>query len=561
LEQHNLTQWQNLVTHISLEFTNLNSTNPKLVNIVIIDLKKVNDTFHTNAPAINNTQLNQSSNIAPFQVLWSTIENQTQRLSTDAKQLSEWLQGQEQQMNQINLLMISALITSFLTYFVFMYMLVFRRTLKPIKDLSIKTKRTKEVTPQIPLTSQPNDEIGDLSTDFDELMGELKQTAASKEVLEKEISERKKAEAALVVAQAQLKDYANNLEKIVEERTKKIVESEQSYHELYESFGEVFIAMDWELNIIHWNKAAEKVTTVKAEQALGKKIYDVFPEMQSVDVTPYFEALKDKQSARFQMNTISRETGRLATFEISTYPSTQGIIIIAEDITEEEKTKRLSAIGQTASMVGHDIRNPLQAITSDVYLIREELATIPECVKRDGLQESLNTIEENIFYINKIVSDLQDYTRPLAPLSNEVKVKELLESILASTKIPSIIEAQLQSQDGLVINTDGDYLKRILSNLVINAVQAMPNGGKLTMQTRKIGNKVQISVRDTGVGMPQETKDKIFTPLFTTKSKGQGLGLAVVKRLVEGLKGQITYESQEGKGTVFYVELPLKLVI
>ncbi|MGD6852101.1 MAG: ATP-binding protein [Candidatus Bathyarchaeia archaeon] len=559
LEQQNLTQWQNLVTHVSLEFTNLHSTNPKLVNIVILDLKKVNDTFHSNTPTINTTQLNQD--ISAFQNLWSTIENQTQQLASDAEQLSAWLQEQEQQMTQINLLLISALITSFLAYFVFMYMLVFRRTLKPIKDLSIKTKSAKEVTPKRPLANQPNDEIGDLSNDFDEILGELKQTNASKELLEREVSERKKAEAALVVAQSQLKDYANNLERIVEERTKRIVESEQSYHELYESFGEAFIAMDWELNVIHWNKAAERVTSVKAEQALGKKIYDVFPEMQSVDVTPYYESLRNKQPTRFQMNTTSRETGRLATFEISTYPSTQGIIIIAEDITEEEKIKRLSAIGQTASMVGHDIRNPLQAITSDVYLIREELKTVPEYTQREGLHESLNTIEENIFYINKIISDLQDYTRPLSPVSNEVKVKELLENILEGIRIPDNIEAEIRSQEDLAIYTDGDYLKRALSNLVMNAVQAMPNGGKLTLKTIKVGNKVQISVRDTGVGIPQETKDKIFTPLFTTKSKGQGLGLAVVKRLVEGLKGKITYESQEGKGTVFYVELPQKLAV
>jgi PAS domain S-box-containing protein len=510
---------------------------------------------------MDNTQLNQTVEAAPFDALWTTVENQTQKLSADANQLCEWLQQQERQMSQINSFLIFALITSFLAYFLLMYLMVFRRTLKPIRDLSIKTKGAKVATPERTNSKPNDDEIGELNSDFDEIMGKLKQTTASKETLEREISERKKAEAALVIAQAQLKNYANNLEKIVEERTKKILESEEKYHELYESFGEVFIAMDWELNIIHWNKVAEKTTGVKAEQALGKKIYEIFPEMQSIDVTPYFESLRDKQPIRFQMNTTSRETGRLATFEISAYPSVQGIIIIAEDITEEEKIKRLSAIGQTASMVGHDIRNPLQAITSDIYLIREELATIPECAKREGLQESLNTVEMNIFYINKIISDLQDYTRPLAPMSKEVKVKELLESTVAGIKPPSNIEVEIQSQDDLVINTDGDYLKRALSNLITNAVQAMPDGGKLTLQTRKIEGKVQISVRDTGVGMPQETKDKIFTPLFTTKSKGQGLGLAVVKRLVEGLKGKITYESQEGKGTVFYVELPLKLVV
>ena len=143
--------------------------------------------------------------------------------------------------------------------------------------------------------------------------------------------------------------------KKVEETLK---DSEQKYRELYESFDEAFIATDWEFNVIHWNKAAERVTTVQAKDALGKKIYAVLPEMLAIDVKPYFEALKEKKPARFMMNVISRETKRLSVFEISTYPSSLGIIIIVEDKTEEEETKRLSVIGATAGMVGHDILFP-----------------------------------------------------------------------------------------------------------------------------------------------------------------------------------------------------------
>ena len=101
-------------------------------------------------------------------------------------------------------------------------------------------------------------------------------------------------------------EHAKNLEKLLQERTKKILESEQHYRELYESFDEAFIATDWEFNVIHWNKAAERVTQVTAEQALGKKVYEVLPEMLSVDITPYFEALQERKPARFMMNTVSR---------------------------------------------------------------------------------------------------------------------------------------------------------------------------------------------------------------------------------------------------------------
>ena len=103
---------------------------------------------------------------------------------------------------------------------------------------------------------------------------------------------------------------------------------------------------------------------------------------------------------------------------------------------------------------------------------------------------------------------------------------------------------------------DSDILKRILGNLVTNAVQAMPDGGKLSIQAYKEANDSVITVADTGVGIPEEAKEKLFTPLFTTKSKGQGFGLAVVKRMTEALGGTVTFESEEGKGTKFILRFP-----
>ena len=101
-------------------------------------------------------------------------------------------------------------------------------------------------------------------------------------------------------------------------------------------------------------------------------------------------------------------------------------------------------------------------------------------------------------------------------------------------------------------------MTRILGNLITNAVQAMPNGGKLTINAIAKSNSTVITVRDTGVGIPEEAKPKLFQPLFTTKSKGQGFGLSVVKRMTEALNGTVTLESQQGKGTTFTITLPQK---
>ena len=369
-------------------------------------------------------------------------------------------------------------------------------------------------------------------------------------VIFRDISQRKEMS-------KKLAEYAEGLEKEVEARTKEIIDSQQNFRNLYESFGEAFLGIDWELNVIYWNKAAERVTTIKEKDALGKKVYDVLPEMLSVDFTPYLETLRQQKPARFMMNSVSRETKKPAVFEISTYPSTQGIIIIVEDKTEEEQIKRLSAIGATAGMVGHDIRNPLQAMVSDVYLLKDYLLNMPQSPTKEVVTESLDGIEKNIGYINKIVADLQDYARPLKPECTDVNLYELVTNVFQPITIPENIAPSIDIETSFKLKTDPTLLRRIFTNLFINAIQAMPNGGKLVVSASQVGDKATICVEDTGVGIPPEVRSKLFTPMITTKAKGQGLGLAVVKRLVEALDGSISFESEVGKGTRFIIVIPM----
>jgi PAS domain S-box-containing protein len=229
----------------------------------------------------------------------------------------------------------------------------------------------------------------------------------------------------------------------------------------------------------------------------------------------------------------------------------------------EEKTKllrnaeRLAAIGETAGMIGHDIRNPLQAIIGELYLSKDSLRSIPEGEAKQELADSIRVIEEQVVYINKIVTDLQDYAKPLAPSLKENDVEQIVDSVLSTMDIPETIEVTYSIEKGFPeLMIDASYMKRILTNLIANARQAMPNGGKITINAYCIGNKAFVSVEDTGEGIPEEAKSRIFKPLFTTKAKGQGFGLPVVKRLTEALNGTVTFETEEGKGTKFIVELP-----
>ena len=228
-----------------------------------------------------------------------------------------------------------------------------------------------------------------------------------------------------------------------------------------------------------------------------------------------------------------------------------------ERLMKLKDAERLAAIGATAGMVGHDIRNPLQSISGDTYLALKELIDLPPSEQKQNIKESLENIDGSVEYINKIVQDLQDFARPICPVVREVDLEALCEEMLFKNGVPDNVEASCRVEEGAKkLATDQDLLKRILSNLVTNAVQAMPDGGKLTVQAYKKADDIVITVEDCGTGIPQEVRPLLFRPLVTTKSKGQGFGLAVVKRMTEALGGAVTFESKTGKGTKFVVRFP-----
>ncbi|MCW4000332.1 MAG: ATP-binding protein [Candidatus Bathyarchaeota archaeon] len=234
--------------------------------------------------------------------------------------------------------------------------------------------------------------------------------------------------------------------------------------------------------------------------------------------------------------------------------------LVDERTQQLKDAERLAAIGQTAGMIGHDIRNPLQAIVGELYLMSQTVDESAGGPCKQELQEGLGAIQEQIEYMNKIIADLQDFTRPLKPELSEVDLCKMLPHLVLTVKIPGNIEAFAKCDLELPkLRLDPTLLKRILVNLVTNAVQAMPNGGKLTLRATRQDGGVAITVQDTGVGIPDEVKPRIFQPLMTTKSKGQGFGLAVVKRLVEAQGGTISFESQAGVGTQFKIIFPKQL--
>ncbi len=223
------------------------------------------------------------------------------------------------------------------------------------------------------------------------------------------------------------------------------------------------------------------------------------------------------------------------------------------------ESERLAAIGETAAMVGHDLRNPLQVIFNSIYLIENKLSktSLPSSQK-EPLDQLVSLVGEQAQYMNKIVSDLQDYAKLISVEVVNSDIEKIIDEAMSMLTIPQNVNTSIQIEKGFPsILVDPVLLKRVFTNLITNAVQAMPDGGKLTITVRQEKENVVMTIADTGVGIAKENLDKLFTPLFTTKAKGQGFGLAVCKRLVEAHGGKIKAESEINKGTKFIITLPL----
>lgn len=229
---------------------------------------------------------------------------------------------------------------------------------------------------------------------------------------------------------------------------------------------------------------------------------------------------------------------------------------LRQAVTELEQTQaqlvrqeKMAAMGQLASTVGHELRNPLAVIMNVLYL----LETIAGAEGSEAMLRHLSTAKRETSAATLIVADLLDYSAGRAPMLAPVQVAGLVAEALSVVPPPTGIEVVRHVEPDLAIDADRDQIRQVLLNLVTNGYDAMPGGGILDVSVRSTGGLAQITVTDTGVGMDEETQANIFTPFYTTKSRGIGLGLAVTKRVVEAHGGTISVQSTPSVGTSFKV--------
>ncbi|MEW6102173.1 MAG: ATP-binding protein [Candidatus Omnitrophota bacterium] len=242
-----------------------------------------------------------------------------------------------------------------------------------------------------------------------------------------------------------------------------------------------------------------------------------------------------------------------------------GYIFVAKDITETKKleyqifqAEKLAAIGQLAAGMAHEINNPLFVISG-----RLELMLLDEKLN-EKIRQDLNTINAQADRIRKLVDQLLKFARKSPPKMETVNINEIIEAVLpllSYHKLPASknIEIDKDLAKGLpAIKGDANQLQEVFVNLLLNGMQAMPQGGRLSIGSREVeGRLIEVKISDTGCGISESNRKNIFMPFFSTKKDGTGLGLSICFNIIKNHNGVIDIESEVNKGTTFVIKLPI----
>ncbi len=372
-------------------------------------------------------------------------------------------------------------------------------------------------------------------------------------------------------------------------------ESELKFRSITTSAGDAIAMLDEQGRTVFFNEAAEKMFGYKEEEVIGKDMHHLLSPSRYMDdflrnfprfaetgegaavgklvelgalrkdgseflieliVTPM--RIKGRWNAVGIMRDIT-ERRRMETeirklneeLELKVRERTQQLLDAQDKLLRKEK---LVVLGQVAGSVGHELRNPLGVMSNAVYFLQAVLADADDSVK-----EYLDIIKNEITGSERIVSDLLDSVRTKAPHPEAVRVAEVIEQTLAKLSVPASVGVKVDIPPELPpLRVDVMQIKQVVRNLVSNGVEAMPEGGTLQIEAHEVsGAKIVITVRDDGVGMTHEQLGRLFQPLFTTKARGIGLGLVVVKNLTEANGGKVEVQSEPGKGATFSITLPV----
>jgi PAS domain S-box-containing protein len=337
--------------------------------------------------------------------------------------------------------------------------------------------------------------------------------------------------------------------------------------QLLENLEEVVLLFDAQDRLVMAGRAAERLLGRGRWELVGRGMSELFPPSSALGVA-IVHAIELRQPLKDLALTLERDGAKLRLLVnvemLEAFPGHQriGTLVTLRDAetrrqiqSQLDVSARLAAISRLTGGVAHEIKNPLQAITVHLELLRSRLAGETGVVAPE-----IETIAREIQRLDRVVKTFLDFTRPIELKMRDLEMAGLAREVAALVG-PSAgqqgVRIELDAEPGgILVHGDPDLLKQAILNVVVNGVESMKSGGRLGIELRQEGGECRLSISDEGVGIPPEIREKIFNLYYSTKGKGSGIGLAMTYRVVQLHNGTIDLTSEVGKGTTFLLRFP-----
>ena len=444
-------------------------------------------------------------------------------------------------------------------------------------DLLRELSRPGPYVPVIMMTGEPN------LSQFPEIVRAGAYDFVAKPVFKETIlravgraAEKKRLSDEKLRLEQEIKQYAEELERRVEERTKELASAHSFLNLVLDSSTEyAIIAIDTEFRITLFNRGAELLFGYDPSEAFGRMPRELFIDATKAAINAFRACLEEADAVGHYRAEIQLHRRDGAEFPASMAltpiraPEGQrlGHLVIVRDLTAEREAEahlrhmqarlahqeKIAALGRVAAHVAHEVKNPLAGLLLYTMHLKSKLTGEAESALAEKIVETIN-------HLMNTVEQIMSFARPLSLTKREADLNAVVASVLGLLA-PQLAEAKVEArveteEETLRATFDESSVRSTLINLVLNAVQAMPGGGLLTVRTRREEACVRVEVADTGSGMTAEQAAQIFEPFYTTKSQGLGLGMPYAKRAVEQHGGKIRVDSRQGEGTRISVKFP-----
>lgn len=333
---------------------------------------------------------------------------------------------------------------------------------------------------------------------------------------------------------------------------------------LLDRMEDAVLLFDGNDRLIMISPAAERLLGAERQAMLGKALNQIFPSAEPLG-SMIVQAVRLNKPARDYLVNLERDGKAAARLVLSVDPlaDKSGILVTLRDVESRRQlasqidvSQRLSAINRLTGGVAHEIKNPLNSIALRMELLR---STVSE--DHPEADKEINIISQEIRRLDRVVKTFLDFTRPVDLAVEEVDMAALAREVTALVRPQAaLLKVQIEftaEPESLPIRGDRDLLKQAMLNVVMNGIEAMPHGGRLTVAARLTGAHCLVTIEDEGAGIPESNRAKVFQLYFTTKQKGSGIGLAMTFRAVQLHNGTIDFASETGRGTVFRLRFPV----